>query len=456
MVLAVRRREACPGGAANVAALAAGLGAVVTCAGAVGDDPEGRELERLLRDHGITPRLLIDDERPTSVKERLMGAATGRQPSQILRVDRESCAAIPVDRHASWADAVVRLVSQHDVVVLSDYAKGVCTAALVSRVTAAARRAGVPVLVDPGHGVPLRHYAGATLIKPNRAEAATALGMDDVSADRLRDVAVGEAGAVPADYLLVTLDADGMVLLDPRGSVDHFPADARDVCDITGAGDAVIAMVAVAWGGGLEPRDAVALGNVAGGIEVRKRGVAPIERREVVAELLREQGRHASKIMTLAQAASYCRSARDRAQRVVLTNGCFDLLHFGHVTYLQEAKMLGDLLVVAINSDASVRRLKGPDRPVIDQSQRAAMLASLECVDAVVVFDEPTPHRVLESIRPDVLVKGGTYRVEEVVGREIVEAYGGQVTVVGLVEGLSTTRIVESIRGERPAVRRAG
>jgi D-beta-D-heptose 7-phosphate kinase/D-beta-D-heptose 1-phosphate adenosyltransferase len=295
----------------------------------------------------------------------------------------------------------------------------------------------------------MSHYRGATLIKPNRAETEQATGRPILST--VDALAAGRqlCRELDAEMVLVTLDRDGMVLVRRDGAGEVFPTHARAVYDITGAGDMVMAMVGMALAAGAEAGDAVRLGNVAAGLEVERTGVAVIYRHEIAAKLAAAEGGFGQKIVTRRQASLLAAECRRRGESVVFTNGCFDLLHVGHVKYLAEAAALGNALVVGVNSDRSVRRLKGPGRPVIAEMDRAALLAALACVRQVVVFDEDTPHALIEAIRPDVLVKGGTYTTDEVVGHEIVEAYGGRVCVTSMIDGMSTTNILASAaRGE--------
>jgi D-beta-D-heptose 7-phosphate kinase/D-beta-D-heptose 1-phosphate adenosyltransferase len=253
------------------------------------------------------------------------------------------------------------------------------------------------------------------------------------------------------DYAFVTLDRDGIAVVHKDGRREHLPTRPREVCDITGAGDMVMAMIGVGTAAGINPEDLARLANIAGGLEVEQNGVVPIRRSEILADLLGHHTIGDTKLGTLPQIQRQVAARKKVGQKVVLTNGCFDLLHAGHVSYLKEAAQEGDCLVVAINSDASVRRLgKGEDRPIFEQSYRAEMLAALEAVDYVVVFDEDTPHAILEAIQPDVLVKGGTYQPHEIVGKEVVEAYGGRVKAMGAMPGLSTTEILRRLRDVSP------
>jgi D-beta-D-heptose 7-phosphate kinase/D-beta-D-heptose 1-phosphate adenosyltransferase len=317
----------------------------------------------------------------------------------------------------------------------------------------AARNADIPVLIDPIRAVDLSRYRGATLLKANRYETESATGR------RIQDPREAlPAGEVLCEQLdlkaaVVTLDRDGMVAVRRDGTGGVFPTAARGVYDITGAGDLVFAVLGLCTAGNVKLETAARIANVAAGLKVAKFGVAVVSREEIRTELLSGHTPGLRKILTLEQAAQRAAEHRRRGQTVVMTNGCFDLLHVGHVTNLAEASRMGDVLLVGINSDSSVKRLKGSRRPVIGEADRAAMLAALDCVDYVVVFDEDTPHSMLHAIQPDVLVKGGTYAPHEVVGHEVVEGYGGTVRVTGVVEGISTTAILKSLyHDDAPAI----
>jgi D-beta-D-heptose 7-phosphate kinase/D-beta-D-heptose 1-phosphate adenosyltransferase len=441
------------GGAASVAYLLRGLGAQVTLAGVIGDDANGRLVRRLLSENNITDALVVDPTRPTTSKERVMGRAPGRQPHQIVRVDREDSRPLDIDVAERLADAVPEALRACGALLISDYAKGVCTPELLAEIFTVAAAAALPVIVDPARVPDFSRYAGATLVKPNRAEAELAAAMplrspDDamLAAQKLR--ALTQAGAV-----LVTLDAEGMVLAGPDGITEHFPTLRRTVFDITGAGDMVLAVLGLGYAAGLPLAETIRLANVAAGLEVEKVGVAQVSRDELKAAVRESLGPGATvrrtylKLTTLDELAELVAGHRTAGQRVAFTNGCFDLLHVGHVTYLEQAAELADILIVAVNCDSSVRRLKGAGRPVVCERDRATMLAALECVDHVVVFDDDTPVELLRRLRPDVLVKGGTYSLDQVVGREIVEGYGGCVRVVGAVPGISTTALIRQAAG---------
>ena len=447
VVLRADERQSLMGGAANVCHLVRGLDAQARCAAVVGDDEAGRTLRDMLEQSGTNCDLLLTDrDRPTTVKERFVGRAAGRHASQILRVDEEVREPLSGSLEEALLRGLDQLTSAHDVLLISDYGKGVCTPRVLQAAIRKAIECHIPVLVDPSCGGDLEYHRGATLLKPNRTETEVATGIkitepaDAIVAGRQLCQQLGLQQAV------ITLDRDGMVWVGREGTGKVVPTAARSVYDITGAGDMALAMLGVGIGGGASPLDAVHLANVAAGLEVERMGVAAIRPEEIRAQLVADRIAVAKKIVPCDQAARVAADLRCQGRKVVFTNGCFDLLHVGHLTILTAAAALGDVLVVGVNSDASVRRLKGEHRPVIRQEDRATLLAALASVDLVVIFDDETPHRLLHAIRPDVLVKGGNYAVDEVVGHEVVEAYGGQVSVTGFVEGTSTTGILQSIQ----------
>ncbi|HEY5311210.1 MAG TPA: D-glycero-beta-D-manno-heptose 1-phosphate adenylyltransferase [Pirellulales bacterium] len=447
IVLHTDRRESRLGGAGNVCQMLRGLEAEVTCLGLVGDDADGQSLCGLLDQwHVKREALLVDPGRPTTSKERFIGRAQGRHPHQILRVDCEQRAPLERQLQERLIARLPELVRQHDIVLISDYDKGVCTPEVLRAAIDAGRSAGKRVLVDPIRGEDYSRYRGATAMTPNRTEAGLATGIKISSIDDAYRAGRKLCRDLDLQLAIVTLDRDGMALVHADGRAAAFPTQPRAVYDITGAGDMVLATIGVALASDLSAEDAVRLGNVAGGLEVEKVGVAVIPRAEIRARLLADRPQQSDKLVDLEQLALLVEAHRAAGQRIVLTNGCFDLLHVGHIHYLQEAARLGDVLVVALNDDASVLRLKGPGRPVIGEQQRAAILAALGCVNYVVMFDEDTPLALLQRLQPDVLVKGGTYAPDEVVGHELVKSYGGQVHVTRLVEGISTSGLLASFR----------
>ncbi|MEZ6073437.1 MAG: D-glycero-beta-D-manno-heptose 1-phosphate adenylyltransferase [Pirellulales bacterium] len=311
------------------------------------------------------------------------------------------------------------------------------------------------MIVDPIRGGNYEQYRGATTMTPNRLETELATGRRITTPEDAAHCGRELCRRLGLQHAIITLDRDGMTVVEPDGRWELFPTRARAVYDITGAGDMVLATIGVCYAAGTSVPDAVRLANVAAGLEVEKVGVAVVSLDEMRCELLADGHGDGVKVVTLDQMELLARSHRQQGRKIVFTNGCFDLLHVGHVSYLQEAARLGDVLVVAANSDASVRRLKGPTRPVIGESDRARMLAALACVDHVLVFDEDTPHEMLHRIRPDVLVKGGTYALDEVVGHEVVTAYGGEVCVTSVIGGVSTTKILDSVARRNEPSRRS-
>lgn len=448
ILLRADRDEVRLGGAANVANMVRGLEANVTLASVVGDDAFGRTVREELERAGVDCSALISDHtRPTTVKERFIGRAQNRHPHQMLRVDREVRHALEADVSAAMLEVLLPAISDFRAVLVADYGKGVCTPDVLRQVIQAARDAGVPVVVDPRPGSDYSQYKNATSITPNRLETKLATGREIRTLDDAFAAGHWLCRELNLTYAYITLDSDGIALVYPDGSGQHLPTRKRQVYDITGAGDMVLATIGVGLAEGISEADIGRLANVAGGLEVERVGVVPIRRDEMVADLLAGVRSSSAKVCTLEELEQHVTARRSSGQKIVLTNGCFDLLHVGHVSYLQQAAAEGDCLIVAINSDSSIRRLnKGPDRPLFPESQRGLMLAALESVDYVVVFDEDTPHTLLNRLKPDLLVKGGTYQHDEIVGWEIVESYGGSVKAMGAVPGMSTTQIVHALR----------
>lgn len=423
-----------PGGAANVALNIAALGATVSLVGAVGCDAQATVLRDQLTAADIRAALLECPAKPTITKLRVIS-----RQHQLLRLDfEEPHSAAEV---AALPARIRDLLPDASALVLSDYAKGALQdpRALIALATAA----GVPVLVDP-KGRDFSRYAGATLLTPNLAELEAVVGpCPDEAALCERGLALVRELGLSA--LLVTRGEQGMSLLRAGHEALHLPARAREVYDVTGAGDTVIAVLAAALGAGADLSAAVALANLAAGIVVGKLGTAAVSEPELRRALQQERGVMRG-VVNREQLLAEVADARARGEKIVFTNGCFDLLHAGHVSYLEQARKLGDRLIVAVNDDASVRRLKGEGRPINTVERRMGVLAGLEAVDWVVSFAEDTPEPLLESVRPEVLVKGGDYHREQVVGWQIVSGYGGEVRPLGLLDDCSTTAMVEKIR----------
>lgn len=439
-VLAVERELAMPGGAGNVVRNLTALGVAVAFISVVGDDQAGSDLTGLIGGQpGVEPWLLVQGGRATTTKTRFIAAG-----QQLLRADHEVVAPV----HPRLADRVVRIASDAiaatAVVVLSDYGKGVLAGGVAERLIAAAQAAGRRVLVDP-KGRDYSRYAGADLITPNRAELGEATGMPVDTEEAIVAAARALRDAHGFGAVLVTRSEDGMTLLE-GDVVRHFPAEAAEVHDVSGAGDTVMALVAAGIASGQKMPVAARLANIAAGIVVGKIGTAVAREADLLDAISVERGT-LRKVVSTASAAEQVERWRRRGWRVGFTNGCFDLLHPGHVHLLEQARSWCDRLVVGLNSDASVKRLKGPARPIQAEAARAAVLASLASVDCVTLFEDDTPEALIRALRPDVLVKGADYTVEQVVGGELVSEWGGQVRLAQLLPGQSTTATVARIKG---------
>ena len=435
-----------PGGAANVAMNLAGLGCQALLAGFWGADAERDALARFLADEGIDTTGVVTTARPTISKTRILA-----RTQQLLRLDIESQDKPTAAEHRDLIAAAVALVPKVHAVVLSDYAKGALTRELCDEVIRAARRADVPVLADP-KTPDFSKYSGATMVCPNLHELAVATGLPQHELEPL--LAAGEAQRREHDicHLTVTMSEKGIRVLSD-GESYHSPARAREVYDVSGAGDTVIATLAACFAARLPLQDSIELANLAAGIVVGKIGTVPVAAHELVSALTPSTtASGAEKVLTRDRVAQRVAEWRQSGETVVFTNGCFDLLHVGHVTLLEDCRRFGSKLVLGLNTDASVSRLKGPTRPVVSENERARVMAALAAVDAVVLFDEDTPLELIREIRPDVLVKGGDYTVQTVVGHEDVIAAGGRVEIVPTVEGFSTTNIVRKLTGQSSGI----
>jgi D-beta-D-heptose 7-phosphate kinase/D-beta-D-heptose 1-phosphate adenosyltransferase len=445
-VIAARSSETNIGGAGNVARNIASLGARCIFVGLIGKDVAGAELKAALANEPLIESVLISDAaRPTTRKVRFVSE---HFRTHMLRADWEMADPVRGETEQQLIDAIVPLIPRADVVLLSDYAKGVLTARVIRNVIDAARKLGKAVIVDP-KSANFAIYRGATLLTPNRKEFAEATRSAADSNESIAAAAPDVMQLADCEAILVTQSEHGMTLVPRSGEVVHVPAYPVKVRDVSGAGDTVAAVLAVARGAGAGWEDALRLANAAAAVAVGKQGTAVV----TAAELRRQILPHAflaaeEKIVTHddeleAQLAAW----RQDDLRIGFTNGCFDILHPGHVKVLTAARGACDRLIVGLNSDASVKRLKGPSRPVQDERARAEVLAALEAVDLVVVFDEDTPLKLIGQIKPSVLVKGGDYTREQVVGHEIVEAHGGEILLVEVLAGFSTTRLVDRARG---------
>ena len=449
ILLRADRREERLGGASSVATMLRALGAKVQLAGVVGNDHDGGRVRQMLTDLTIDHEAVITDvTRPSTVKERYVGRAQHRHPQQMIRVDYEDRRAISDEVRKQMMLAIQSHLKKTDIVLISDYDKGVCTPGLLSAVISASRAMNVRVIADPIRGHDYRKYHGCSAITPNRLEAGLATGRVLNDMNEVWDAAAQLQEKLDLEAAVITIDKDGMALKHRDGRVKHFPTRPRHVYDITGAGDMVMSVLALALAAGADYDQAIPLANIAGGLEVEKIGVATVTREEILRDLLTPGNAVAApnKVLPVEALLQELDYRRRLGQRVVFTNGCFDVLHAGHVQYLQEARAQGDLLVVALNSDASVRALKGKTRPVQPLAARSLILAGLQAVDFVTVFDETTPMHLIQAVRPDVLVKGSDYSKEEVVGAQLVESYGGRVHLALLHHGHSTTNLIDRMR----------
>jgi D-beta-D-heptose 7-phosphate kinase/D-beta-D-heptose 1-phosphate adenosyltransferase len=453
VLLRADTREERLGGASSVATMLQALGARTSLVGVVGRDADGLRARQILTDLGIDAESVVTDpDRPTTVKERYIGRAQDRHPQQMIRVDYEDRAAVGEPVRRALADAIESKLRDTDMVLVSDYDKGVCTPEVLAALVAAAKARGVRVVADPTRGGDYAKYRGCSSITPNRLEAGLATGRTITTTDEALRSAAELRDRLELEAGIVTLDKDGMALAHRDGRSAVFPTRPRQVYDITGAGDMVMATLGLALAAGADYDAAIRLANVAGGLEVEKIGVVTVSREEVLADLLHAPFRTAeripggNKILPLPQLVADLDRRRQSGQRVAFTNGCFDVLHAGHVQYLHEARAQADCLVVGLNSDASVRQLKGPTRPLNPVEARALVLAGLQDVDYVTIFAEATPLSLIRAVRPDVLVKGSDYQKDDVVGAEFVEAHGGRVHLAELKHGFSTTTLVERMK----------
>lgn len=433
-VVRVSNQEDRPGGAGNVALNIAALGGAATLVGVVGTDATAEDLGARLSAAGVRCEFLVSQDKPTITKLRVIS-----QHQQLLRMDFEQ----PFDAQdvADLQPRFESVLESAQVVIVSDYAKGALQD--VPAIIRAARAAGKPVIVDP-KGSDFEKYRGATLITPNLHEFETVVGHCSTEQELItKGLALMSELALEA--ILITRGESGMTLLRPNKAELHLPARAQEVFDVTGAGDTVISVLAASLAAGEDFAEATALANLAASLAVGKLGTAAISGPEL-RRALHSDSASGRGVMSAEQLRSAVEEAKVHGERIVFTNGCFDIIHAGHVGYLAEARKLGDRLVVAINDDASVTRLKGAGRPINPVERRLAVLAGLEAVDWVVSFSEDTPEALLHAIKPDVLVKGGDYSIEQVVGGEFVLSYGGEVRSLDFLDDCSTSAIVEKMR----------
>jgi len=439
-VVEVERDELRLGGAGNVVNNLLALGCHVSVASVVGDDEDGRKLLELVASSGVaTSGILQSKQRTTSRKSRVLASH-----QQMLRIDRESKTEISDPEQSALLEFIQSQLPDIAAVLLSDYLKGVLTPQLLEQLTKVCRQAGIPVIVDP-KGADFSRYRGATLLTPNRREAEVATGVVIDGDSSLLKAGKKLLHEQQLEALLLTRSEEGMSLFAADGSVEHLPTEAKEVFDVSGAGDTVVAVIGACLAAGCGLIDAARVANLAAGLVVAKLGTSTVSATEIINESARRNRQMDGKILARDDLAVLLAIQRSLGKRIVFTNGCFDLLHAGHVKYLQQARNLGDLLVLGLNSDESIRRLKGEKRPLLDEAERAQILAALDCIDYLTIFTEDTPLELLQVVRPDILVKGGDYLPDEVVGKELVESSGGRVELIQFVDGKSTTNIIDKV-----------
>jgi len=436
-IVDIARETSVLGGAGNVVNNLISLGATVSVASVVGDDEIAKELTIMLKSIGVkTEGLITQKGRKTSKKSRVIASH-----QQILRYDKESKETISDESAGKIIRAMEKELFVTDMIILSDYGKGVISEKLAQDVISMAKAKGIRVLVDP-KGTDYGKYRGAHMLTPNKKEASEATGIPIVDDATLESALLALKEKCALERSMITLSEDGIAIYD--GQVKRFPTVAQEVFDVTGAGDTVIASIAFALSAGLSIEETARFANLAAGVVVGKIGSATVTLDEIeIYESRLHQSSSDAHIKSFEEIDRIVKRAKEHGQRVVFTNGCFDILHVGHVKYLQKAKSFGDILIVGLNSDASVRELKGPTRPVNTEDDRAYILAALDAVDYVVKFSDDTPHELIKMIAPDVLVKGGDYEGKTVVGTEFAKT----LKLVDFVDGKSTTKTIEKIQG---------
>jgi D-beta-D-heptose 7-phosphate kinase/D-beta-D-heptose 1-phosphate adenosyltransferase len=445
-VMLLNKTEDRAGGAANVAANLSGLGLTTMIVGCIGEDETGKTLANLIENAGInTQYLFTSDERPTVAKTRVMSSN-----QQIVRIDDESNAAFSESENSGLLTQVDAALNAHpSIVILSDYAKGVLSNDVCEFIIAQCNALNIPVIADP-KGTDYSKYQGATALTPNKKETAEACDVAIHETTALLKAASKLKKQLALTFLAVTRGEEGISLFEgdnkKESTETHIPATAKQVFDVSGAGDTVISTLAAGLVHDLNPQDALQLANIAAGIVVGKVGTMPVNQAELLKVLSTQDGQsQINKICDLAELEQLVNDWKAAGDKIVFTNGCFDLLHAGHVTYLEAAKQTGDRLVLGLNTDRSVSALKGPTRPVIHENDRARVLAALAAVDAVILFDEDTPLNLIHAIKPEVIVKGDDYTEAQVVGGIEVKSWGGSVALIPLVQGRSTSNIIKKL-----------
>ena len=441
-VLKVTKTENSYGGAGRVAADLAVLGALPVCLGVIGDDRNGQTLKQLLREAGADIDTLITvNDRPTISKQRLIGLAQHRHRQQLFRMDEESTEPLSDRQCEELLKNYKDKLRQVDVVCLQDYNKGLLSSSVCKQMIQLATQANKKVLVDPSLTSDYSKYAGAALITPNRGEASAVVGFEIKTAADAARAAKELAEELKLEAVVITLDKEGAYLKTGETN-EIIPTRPRSVYDVTGAGDMVLATLAITLAAGCDYKTAVQLSNITSGIEVEKFGAVTVTIEEVINEIVGKS----NKVHPVDSLVRELAEHRRQKETIVFTNGCFDVVHRGHVEFLKFCKCSGDIVVVGLNSDSSVKAIKGPDRPINNQYDRAAVLAALETVDYITVFDEPDPLNLIKKVKPDILVKGQDWAQKGIIGQEFVESYDGKVVLAPLVEGKSSSATIEKMK----------
>lgn len=450
-VLNVASEEIRPGGAGSVASNLAHLGAKILCYGAIGNDNEGRLLLDNLNDLGVnTEGIVQDSDRPTTVKVRMMGhlQSAGKGIQQLLRIDYEKTDDIEEEKQEAIINKIEDKIQQVDTVLISDMNKGLLSRRILDAVIKSGKDHNVPVIVDPGLTKDYGIYRGATAITPNRFETKLATGIKITDVNSMKSAGRKLLEENLFEYIIITADKDGMFLYSRDGKCKLISTVPKDVYDVSGAGDMVLSVFGFVVGSKNSFEDAAMIANVAAGVEVGKIGAVPISKSEILSELMGGSNPLYTKIKVLDELEEILNRHRKENKKIVFTNGCFDILHVGHIEYLKFSRKQGDVLVIGLNTDRSVREQKGDKRPFVSEDERARLISALEDVDYVILFDELTPEKLIRRVKPDVLVKGEDWKEKGVVGREFVESYGGKVILAPLVKDVSTTDIVSRILGK--------
>ncbi len=445
-VLKVCRTEYSCGGAGSVAANLAALGAVPVCLGVIGDDQNGKIIrDKLTEAKADIGGLYTETNRPTISKQRLIGLAQHRHRQQLIRMDQESIEPFSDGQYEQILQSFKDKLKEAAIVCLQDYDKGMLISPICRRMIELATQANKKVLVDPSLTSDYSKYSGAALITPNRKEASTVVGFEIKTVSDAARAAEILAGKFNLEAVVITLDKEGAYLKTNEIS-ELVPTRPRNVYDVTGAGDIVLATFAISLAAGCDYKTAVQLSNITGGIEVEKFGTATVSIEEIINEITSQNQDIIGKIREIDRLVDELGWQRRQKRTIVFTNGCFDVIHRGHIEFLKFCKSQGDIVVVGLNSDSSVKIIKGPDRPINNQHDRGTVLAAMDTVNYITIFDEPTPLNLIKKIRPDILVKGQDWAEKGVVGQEFVESYGGKVVLAPLVEGKSTTATIEKMK----------